>query len=135
MLMALGKKNKVKVILENYTHLIIGERKVGKTTLVANLAKEHYGDIESILLISVGDEDGYKTIDGILCEAPKTWKELVKVVDELVKNPEENDFKAIALDTIDEVVKLAEIEVKRLHKIDKGTEAKSINDCFGGLVA
>lgn len=130
--MGLGKKNEVKVALENYVHLIIGERKVGKTTLVADIAREVYGNIEDLLLISIGNEDGYHAIDGVLHEDPQTWGDLVKIIDELVRNPDENDFKMIAFDTIDEFVALASKEVLRLHLKEKGEKCKSVNDAFGG---
>lgn len=131
--MALGKKNKVKVALENYTHLIMGERKVGKTTLLANIAKEVYGNVDDLLLISIGDEDGYHALDGINYENPMEWTEFVKIVDELVNNPNENEFKIIGIDTIDELVALAEKEVLRLHKKEKGSICKSLNDALGGF--
>jgi len=130
--MALGKKNTVKVNLENYCHLIIGERKIGKSTLMANLAKDVYGDIDKLLLISLGDEDGFHAIDGLVYENPMTWKEFVAIVDELVKNPDDNEFKMIAIDTIDELVNMAIKEVIRMHKVEKQTDCKSINEAFGG---
>ena len=129
--MALGQKNKVKVAIESYVHLIIGEKKIGKTTLVAEIAKSR-GSLDKLLSISVGDEDGFHAIDGLIYENPMTWKEFVAIVDELIQKPEENDFDYVAIDTIDELVSIAIKEVLRQHKIDKGTEAKSLNDAFGG---
>lgn len=133
--MALGKKNKVSICPENYTHVIIGEEKTGKTTLVADIAKEYYGNIEALLCISVGKEKGHKAIEGLVYEEPQTWKEFVSIVDELIKNPDENEFKIVSIDTIDELVRLATQEVFRLSKIETGKECKSINAAFSGYNA
>ena len=129
--MALGKRNEVKVAIENYVHLIIGERKIGKSTLVAEIAKTR-SSIDDLLVISVGDEDGFHAIDGLIYENPMTWKEFVDIVDELIQNQDSYDFRYVAIDTIDELISLGIKEVLRLHKIEKQTPVKSVNDAFGG---
>jgi len=132
----LGKRHDVKVALENFTHLIIGTKKIGKSTLIADIAKEIYGNIDNLLLISIGDEDGFSGLDGIMLENPMNWKEFVALVDELVKNPEENPYKIISIDTIDELVSLAEKETIRLSNIENPTkQVKTINAAFGGYGA
>lgn len=129
--MALGQKNEVKVAIENYTHLIIGERKIGKSTLIADIATT-LSSLDDLLVISVGDEDGFHAIDGLIFENPMKWNEFVKIVDELVLNPDEQPFKFVCIDTIDELINLGIAEVLRLHKLEKGDVPKSINDAFGG---
>jgi hypothetical protein len=131
--MSLGKKHEVKVALESFTHLIIGTKKIGKSTLIADIAKEIYGNIESLLTISIGDEDGYSALDGLKYEDPMTWKEFVVIVDELVQKPEENPYKIVSIDTIDELVNLAEKEAVRLSNIENPTkQVKTVNAAFGG---
>lgn len=129
----LGKKNIVSLSPENYTHVIIGEEKVGKTTLIANIAKEYYGSLDSLLCISVGKEKGHKAIQGLIYEEPQNWQEFVAIVDELIQNPNENHFKIVSIDTIDELIKLAIKEVLRLSRIETGKVCKSLLDSFGGL--
>lgn len=130
--MALGKINKISFALEDYIHLIIGAKKVGKTTLVADIVKELYG-LDKLLCISVGSEDGHMIVDNMPHETPQTWKEFVAIVDELVLHPEENPFKFVSIDTIDEMVNLATKEVFRLHQIEKKEVCNSLNSAFGGL--
>jgi hypothetical protein len=133
--MALGKKNIVSLCPENYTHVIIGEEKSGKTTLIADIAKTYYGNIESLLCISMGKEKGHKAIQGLLYEEPQNWSEFVTVVDELIQNPDENDFKIVSIDTIDELIKIATKEVLRLSRVETGKVCKSLNQAFTGYNA
>lgn len=131
--MALGQKHEVKVALESYTHLIIGTKKIGKSSLIADIAKEIYGGLNNLLVVSIGDEDGYSALDGLIYENPMNWKEFVGIVDDLVKNADENPFKIISIDTIDELVTFAEKEAVRLSNIENPTkQVQSVNAAFGG---
>lgn len=129
--MSMFKTNQVKCDIGSYIHYWRGIKKVGKTTLFYDLLQQQYNNLENGLLISIGDEIGYNALDGLVyAEAPK-WKDLIDIVDELENNKSENDFKLVALDTADEMIKLAKEEVKRLHKKAKGTSVE-FNACFGG---
>ena len=132
--MGMFKTNKVKCDIGSYIHYWRGIKKVGKTTLFYNLVKEQYGDLNKGLLISLGDEIGYNALDGLVYVQVPTWGDLLEVVDELVENKTDNEFEVVALDTVDEMIKLAKEEVKRLHKKAKGTAAE-FNACFGGYGA
>ena len=62
------KRNKVKVDLTSYSHYILmGEAKIGKTTTVYELAKQEYS-LDEMLLISCGNEQGYKALPDIQYE-------------------------------------------------------------------
>lgn len=129
--MSMFKTNQVKCDIGSYIHYWRGIKKVGKTTLFYDLLQQQYGDLKNGLLISIGDEIGYNALDGLVyAEAPK-WKDLIDIVEELENNKSENEFKLVALDTADEMIKLAKEEVKRLHKKAKGTSVE-FNACFGG---
>lgn len=130
--MALGKKHKVELDIKKYMHLIIGDKKVGKTGLTADLAKEIYGDVEKLLIVSIGKEKAYEAIDGAVYEEPQDWTELMEVVDELAENIEEYEFDMVSFDTIDEIIPMAEAEVIRLHTMAYKEVPKSFNSCFGG---
>jgi hypothetical protein len=131
--MALGKKHEVKVAMESYTHLVMGTKKIGKSSLIADIAKDIYGSINNLLVISIGDEDGYSALDGLIYENPTSWKEFVAVIDELVKNSDENPYKIISIDTIDELVDLAERETIRQSNIENPTkQVQTVNAAFGG---
>lgn len=125
------KTNKVKCDIGSYIHYWRGVKKSGKTTLFYDLVKEQYGDLNKGLLIAVGDEIGYQALDGLVYAETPTWSDLIEVIDTLVEEKEDNDFEVVALDTVDEMIKLAQEEVKRLHKKVKG-QAAEFNACFGG---
>ena len=50
---------------------------------------------------------------------------------EIVENKDDNNFKFICFDTVDELIELAKKEVVRLDYRDSG-EKKKFNACFGG---
>jgi len=131
--MALGKTHKVSIKLEDYLHCIIGDKKIGKSTLVADIAEELYGGIDKLLILSIKNEKAYEAIDGAVYEEPQSWSELMGLVDDFVKG--DHDFKMLSFDTIDELVELATQEVIRLHTKEYKEVPKSFNACFGSYGA
>lgn len=132
----LWKKNEVKVDIASYMHYIRGQKKVGKTTLFNDLVSYiGKGVMDKGLLISIGDEDGYKTLDGLTVAVANDWESFTDIVEELIENPQDNDFKFIALDTVDELINIAIKEVYRLHKKQKGETCESLNKALGGYGA
>lgn len=129
------KKNEVKCDIGSYMHYWRGLKKSGKTTLFYDLIKAQYGDLNKGLLISVGDEIGYQALDGLVYAEAPTWDELIEVIDELVENKSENEFELVAIDTVDEAVKLAMEEVKAIHRRTHNGERKEFNACLGGYGA
>lgn len=132
--MAMFKKNEVKCDIGSYIHYWRGVKKSGKTTLFYDLVKEQYNDINKGLLISIGDEIGYQALDGLIYAEAPDWSSLEEIITELVENKEDNEFEVIGLDTVDEWVKLAKEEVRRIHKKQKG-QAAEFNACLGGYGA
>lgn len=132
--MGLGKKHKIKEDIKNFQHLIIGDKKIGKTGLTAEIAEEIYGDIEKLLIISIGKEKAHEAIDGSLFEEPKTWKDVMNIAKEMVKMVQNNewDFDLVSWDTIDELLPIMEKEVIRLHTVEYKEKPKGFNACFGG---
>ena len=132
--MALWKKNEVSVDLAHYRHYWRAPKKWGKTTLFANLTQELYGDMGKSLLISCGNERGYSALDGLVYVDCPEWSTLMEVVDELVENKDDNEFRLIGFDTVDEWVSMAQREVIRLEYRKSG-ERKEFNACLGGYGA
>lgn len=132
--MALWKKNEVSVDLAHYRHYWRAPKKWGKTTLFANLIMELYGDMDCGLLISCGNERGYSALDSLVYVDCPDWAKLMEVVDELVENKADNSFKIIGLDTVDELVSMAQKEVIRLEYRKSG-ERREFNACLGGYGA
>lgn len=134
--MALWNTNTVKVDIASYMHYIRGQKKVGKTTLFNDLVDYiGKGNMNKGLLISLGDELGFKALDGLVVATASNWKEFTEIVEELVDNPKGNEFEFIALDTVDELFHIATEEVFNLHKKKKGEVCDSLNSALGGYGA
>lgn len=125
--------NKIKVDLGSYRHYWRGIPKSGKTQLFRDLLKEAYGDYKYGLLISPGNESGHRALDGVYAVETPTWEDFVTIVDDLVENKQDNEFKLIAIDTCDELVSIASDKVMKIHFQRKGEKAQSLNASHGGF--
>lgn len=114
------KANKPEAKLEGYFMTMLGKSKFGKTTWAVEVVEEHFGSLDNALLLAT--EIGYKTMNGVIAipitgfdwaeneddddeevKAKKTDNEergFIEVVDELIENKNEVDFKFIIIDTI-----------------------------------
>ncbi len=127
------KTNEVKVDLASYVHYWRGIKKVGKTTLFKDLINKLYdGDLSRGLLISCGNENGFKALDGLVYDIAEDWDELDEIITDLIENKSDNNFEFICFDTVDELIKIAQQEVIRLHRREKGVPPSGFNACFGG---
>ena len=135
------KRNKVKVDLTSYSHYILmGEAKIGKTTTVYELAKQEYS-LDEMLLISCGNEQGYKALPDIQYEEVLKFNKkedsegnrgFVQVVDDLVKNYKELGIKMVVIDTLDTLFDIGIEQVMEESRRQTGKPSKSLNDCFNG---
>lgn len=136
------KKNTVKINLGSYPHyFVMGLPKVGKTTLMYELAKQQYS-LDEMLLISCGNEQGFHSLDGIQYEEVLKFNKkedstgdrgFVQVVDDIVKNHEEYGLKMVVIDTLDTLYDIGIEQVMKEHLQQTGKPCKSLNDCFGGF--
>ncbi len=127
------RKNQVKVDLASYIHYWRGIKKVGKTTLFRDLIDKLYnGDLSKGLLISCGNENGFKALDGLFYDIAENWDEIEDITYDLIENKKDNSFEFICFDTVDELIKIAQEEIIRLHKREKGKSPSGFNACFGG---
>ena len=125
------KTNEVKVDLASYRHYWRGVKKAGKTTLFYQLMMKLYGDPSYGLELSIGNERGYKALDGMVYDEAPDWATLMEIVDDLIENKADNNFKFICFDTVDELVEIAKKEVVRLDYRKTG-ERREFNACLGG---
>ena len=127
--------NEPKVALESFRHYLRGEKKIGKTSLFRDLILEYYGDPKYGLLIAPGNETGFKALDRLYAVEALTWEDFCDIIDDLVLNKADNEFKIIAIDTVDELIAIAEEKVLKIHYQRKGEKATSINGALGGYGA
>jgi len=124
--------NEIKIDLATYRHYIRGLAKIGKTTFFRDFIMELYGNPRNGLLLSLGNESGYKALSNIVAKNCSTWYDFIEVVDDLVENKESNEFKFVCIDTVDRSFEIAEKRVLDIHRSIKGEPAFSIDAALGG---
>lgn len=138
------KINKVKADIRSYPpYIIMGQPKVGKTTLFRDLVLLLYKDPSKGLLISFGDEEGYLASDDLQYEEAKSWDDyedengnrgLRQIIDEVIATQgTEDQIEMVAFDTYDELINVATNQVYEEHRELHGVYPKSLNDALGGF--
>lgn len=148
--MAFGKKNHVKLNPLAYNTLLLGESKIGKTTLIKEVCEKLAGE-DGYMFLEIGMERGADAIEGISYINCPEWNmdydELTNsagfldVVDDIVANKttEYKNLKVVVWDTYDQLITIAEQESIRLwnkecrEKNAPDKCAKSINAAWGGF--
>lgn len=132
-----GKNNVMKVDFGAYSYIINGVAGIGKTTLAHDIGKQVTGSDEGTFIISIGEEPEPAHIDGAFYDTAPTWKDFVAIVDELCKNKAEYpDTRFIALDSMDEMYRLAEafvVEEYNKTQTDISKRVKVIGAAYGGF--
>ena len=115
----------------NYKYCIAGRPKSGKTSLVYGIVKEKYdGDLSKLLLIAF--ESGYNALNGIYAEDMNEWEDFIELVDDLIAEKDEVPFKIIAIDTVDEMAKMATKYVLKTQSRKDNKRYTAINDLSFG---
>ena len=149
--MAFGKKNHVNLNPLAYNIMLLGESKIGKTTIIKEVCEKLAGD-DGYMFLECGQERGADAIEGINHINCPNWNmeydELTNsvgfavVCEDIIENKtsEYPDLKVIVWDTYDQLIIIAEQEAIRLWNKDCRESghpekvAKSINaawGCFG----
>lgn len=142
--MAFGKKNHVKVDPTAYSFMLLGEPKIGKTTVMKEALEQLVGD--QYLFVELGRERGADSIEGINCINCPSWSEdydennnsvgWLDLVDDICDNPTDYNLKVLVMDTFDQYIIMAEDESLRLwNKDNPEKRAKSLNQSWGGFGA
>ena len=143
--MAYGKKNHVKLDPLAYNICLLGESKVGKTTLIKEVCEKLAG-CDGYMFLECGQERGADAIEGINYIHCPEWQmdydELTNsagfedVCDDIIDNKTTDyaDLKVVIIDTYDQLINLAEDESKRLWNRDNPDKrTNSINAAWGGF--
>ncbi len=130
------KLNKVSLDFSNYYMFLKGVEKSGKTTMCRDLTLKLYEKAESGLLLAIGKEKGYKALDNIQALDVEDWDEFQEAVDDLIENSNEyENIKMIYIDTLDELIELAEKEVISFSNRTTNKKVTTLNAALGGYGA
>ena len=140
-----GQKNHVKLDPLAYNICLLGESKVGKTTLIKEVCEKLAGS-DGYMFLECGQERGADAIEGINYINCPEWQmdydELTNsagfedVCDDINDNKTTDyaDLKVVIIDTYDQLINLAEDESKRLWNRDNPDKrTNSINAAWGGF--
>lgn len=151
-----GKKNTVNLDPLAYNICLLGESKVGKTTLIKNVCDKLVGE-DGYIFFEFDKEHGADAIEGIIYENILQWQPIDedengnKVIDDIIvdgvgfeeviediienKTTDYKDLKVVIWDTYDQIIPLAEAEAVRLwnKEVPADKRANSINGAWGGF--
>jgi hypothetical protein len=130
-----GKKNVVKIDPLKYNICLLGESKIGKTTIMKEFLEELVGE-DGYMFFEMFGERGADAISDIVYEDVDTWAEQNKIIKHIKDNRNTiyKDLKTIVIDTYDGWIKIAEEEVKKQwNKDNPDKRTKSINAVEGGF--
>ena len=130
-----GKKNHVSLNPLDANICLLGLPKVGKTTLMKEVAEKLVG--ENYLFLEMHRENGAKYIEGIIYEDVPDWDTFVEIIDDIVDNrtTDYKDLKVVFIDTIDNALQLAEQQSIYLwNRENPSKRTNSINQSWGGFM-
>lgn len=130
-----GKKNHVKVDIFNYNLMLLGQPKVGKSSLLYNVAEKEVGE-DGYIFAELFREKGADAIEGIVAENIPDWDGWVEFVDDIVENKatDYKDLRVVFIDTYDQYILLAQQEALRLwNRKNPDKRADSLKQTWGGF--
>jgi len=130
-----GKKNIIKIDPLAYNICLLGEPKIGKTTIIKEALNKLVGE-EGYMFLEMAGEAGADAINGIVYEDVDDWDDVENIVDDIEtnKNTDYPNLKAMVADTYDGWIKLAEKEAIRLwNKDHPDKKADSIDSAWNGF--
>lgn len=130
-----GKKNQVKVDPFNYNLMLLGEPKIGKTSLLYQVAEKLVGE-DGYIFAELFRERGADAIEGIVAENIPTWDDWVEFVDDIVDNKTTDyaDLRVVFADTYDQMILMAQQESLSLwNRKNPDKRADSLNGSWNGF--
>lgn len=147
--MKYGRKNQVSLNPLDYNICLLGEAKIGKTTVIHEVCQKLVGE-DGYLFCEMGAEHGADAIQGIPYINCPSWSDdydelentigIQTLVDDIADNKSEDyaELKTIVIDTYDFFIELAEAESIRQYnkqcreRGDADKVVKTINAAWGG---
>ena len=132
-----GKKNHVKIDPFNYSLMLLGEPKVGKTSMLYEVANKLLGE-DGYIFAELYREHGADAIEGIVAEDIPDWETWVEFVDDIVYNKTTDyaDLRCVFLDTYDQYILMAEQEALSMwNRKNPDKRVDSLNAAWNGYGA
>lgn len=149
--MGIGKRNKIQVDPLNYNIGLIGLGGIGKTTVIYEMCEKlAHGTEENpgYLFMECGKEDGADALANINYVNCPDWSSeyddltncvgFKTLVDDIIENKDTEypNLRVVVVDTYDQLRKIVEPEVIRLHnKENPDRRVNSVKAAFGGYMA
>ena len=130
-----GKKNEIKIDPLKYNICLLGEPKIGKTTIIKEMCEKLAGE-DGYIFLEMAGEAGADAIDGIIYEDCDEWSDVEDIVDDIEMNKVSDyaSLKAIIIDTYDGWIKLAQERAIYLwNKDHPDKRADSIDASWNGF--
>ncbi len=130
-----GKKNEIKLNPLAYATCLLGEPKIGKTTIIKEFCEKLVGE-NGYMFLEMNGEYGADAINDIVYEDCHEWSDVEDIVEDVIDNrtTEYKDLQVMCMDTYDGWIKLAEDEAIRLWNTkNPDKRADSIDAAWGGF--
>ena len=130
-----GKRNEIKLDPLKYNLCLIGEGGIGKTTIIKEYCERLAGP-DGYMFLDCGKEDGSNAINGIVSEPVWDWEKFDEVTSDIIENryTDYEDLKVVVIDTLDELMSIAEGEVLRMWNRDNPDKrTKSFKATYSGF--
>lgn len=130
-----GKKTHVSLNPLDCSLIFLGSPKIGKTTLMKEVAEKTVGE-DGYMFLEMYRESGADHIEGIVSESCETWEKFDEVVTDIEENKETDypDLRVVFIDTWDNAILLAEKEALRLwNKKNPEQRTDNINAAYSGF--
>ena len=130
-----GKKNEIKINPLAYNICLLGEPKIGKTTIIKEFLEKQAGD-EGYIFLEMAGEAGADAIQGIVYEDCDSWDDCDEIIEDIIDNKttDYQNLKAVVVDTYDGWIKLAQEEAIRIWNREHPDKyADSIDASWNGF--
>lgn len=109
-----GQKKFISEDIFDYNIMLIGESGIGKTTLMMQVCQKLVDD--NYIILDIGKEDAVGCLDGVVSELVPDFKSFLEITNDIIKNKKEEypDLKVVVVDTLDELINIAEPYIVKL---------------------